>query len=248
MHAKSRLVLLTGPSGMGKSPLTRALHQCHPELAAKLLPLVLYNSRSPRPGEHDGVAYYFRSRGEIEALRNNARFLVIEARSDLQAVDLDDLRSALSAHDVLFEGNPFVARSLQTHPALKDFARLSIFLAPLSREEIVHLQAQPHLDLPGLITDIMRRKLLRRTRSQKGELSLQDLEEIERRAGSAYSELQLAHHFDSVIPNHDGEDSDNWQAFHHPIGDARRALLTFVDLLQGGSPSQAERWNATLLG
>jgi guanylate kinase len=93
----------------------------------------------------------------------------------------------------------------------------------------------------------MRRKLLRRTRRQKGELSLRDLENIERRAGSAFRELQEAARFEWVIPNHDGEDSDNWEAFYYPLGDARRALWAFVDLLEGRVPSCAEKWEAGLL-
>ncbi len=52
------------------------------------------------------------------------------------------------------------------------------------------------------------------------------LEEIERRTGSAYRELKEAHHFEYVIPNHDGEDRDNWEAFDHPLGDARLASAT----------------------
>jgi hypothetical protein len=66
----------------------------------------------------------------------------------------------------------------------------------------------------------MRRKLLRRTRRQKGELSLKDLENIERCASSAFRELQEAVHFEWVIPNHNGEDSDNWEAFYYPKGAA----------------------------
>lgn len=42
----------------------------------------------------------------------------------------------------------------------------------------------------------------------------------------------MAWHFQNVIPNHDGEDSDNWDAFYYPIGDARKTLLAFVGLLQ----------------
>ena len=45
------------------------------------------------------------------------------------------------------------------------------------------------------------------------------LEEIERRTGSSYRELKEAHHFEYVIPNHDGEDRDNWEAFDHPLGE-----------------------------
>ena len=116
--------------------------------------------------------------------------------------------------NAFFEGNPFVGRALQTHPRLVGIDRLSIFLSPLSKEEIVFLKApERNVSLPNLVTDIMRRKLLRRTRRQKIELSAKDLENIETRAASAYGELKEAAHFDYVIPNHDGEDSDNWEAF-----------------------------------
>ena len=64
-----------------------------------------------------------------------------------------------------------------------------------------------------LLTEMMRRKLLRRTRRQKGELSAADLKNVETGASSAYGDLQMAWHFQYVIPNHDGEDSDNWEAF-----------------------------------
>ena len=32
-------------------------------------------------------------------------------------------------------------------------------------------------------------------------------------------------------PNHDGEASENWDAFCYPLGDAREALLAFAALL-----------------
>ena len=93
----------------------------------------------------------------------------------------------------------------------------------------------------------MRRKLLRRTRRQKGELSLKDLENIEVRASSAYSELKKAHNFQYIIPNHDGEDSENWDAFYYPLGDARIALNAFVSLLAGDGVSGVEAWDESLL-
>jgi len=93
----------------------------------------------------------------------------------------------------------------------------------------------------------MRRKLLRRTRRQKSELSLKDLENIETRAGSAYRELKMACHFDAVLPNHDGEDSENWDAFYYPLGDARQSLLAFVALLRGDSSEWVEKWEPDLL-
>jgi len=105
----------------------------------------------------------------------------------------------------------------------------------------------PDGTLAGIITDIMRRKLLRRTRKQKGELSQKDLENIEKRASSAPAELHEAYHFDYVIPNHDGEDSEHWDAFYFPIGDARKALLAFVNLLEGRISSHLEQWDKELI-
>ena len=192
--------------------------------------------------------YHFRTQTQVEALRQQTRFAVLDVRDDLQALDLTELAALLGRGDAFFEGNPFVGRLLQTHPALSRVRRLSVFLAPLSKDEILFLKDPArNLSLPDMVTDVMRRKLLRRTRRQKGELSLSDLRNIERRAGSAFRELQEAVHFEWVLPNHDGEDSDNWEAFYYPLGDARRALLAFADLLEGRVPACAEKWEAGLL-
>jgi guanylate kinase len=242
-----RFIILSGPSCVGKGPLHNAFNKFYPEEAARLSKLVLYNCRSPRPGEIDGKDYHFRSREEIEGFRSKGNFIVLDVRGDLQAVDLDNVGQGLAAGDLFYEGNPFIGRKLQE--ALGSKANLlSIFLTPLSREEIQFLQSpERKLSLPDFLTDIMRRKLLRRTQRQKGILSLKDPENIERRASSAYVELKEAWHFDYVIPNHDGEDSENWDAFYYPVGDAYKTLLAFADLVTGRVPAAVEKWEADLL-
>lgn len=246
--ATGRLVILAGPSCVGKSPLDKTLAKFYPELRGRLRKLVLYNSRAPRPGELDGVDYHFRTRAQIETLRAQKRYAVMDVRGDLQALDLEELRALLAQGDAFFEGNAFVGRALQSHPQMTEVKRLSVFMAPLSKDEILYLRApERNASLPDLLSDIMRRKLLRRTRRQKLELSAKDLENIETRAASAYRELQEAWHFEFVIPNHDGEDSDNWQAFYYPIGDARKALLAFAALLEGGVPPGVEKWEEHLV-
>ena len=204
--------MLSGPSCIGKSPLIKALAQFHPDLHEKLQPLVLYNSRSPRPGEKDGEDYHFRQRAEIEKLKEKENFVVMDVRSDLQAFDLKELNGSLKKGDVLFEGNPFIGCTLFNSPKLKGIKRLSVLVAP-SGQEVDFLKEQSGVDLESLVTDVMRRKLLRRMQRQKGLLSQKDLEEAERRAKSAYRELSLAHQFDRVVANHDGEDSENWNLF-----------------------------------
>jgi guanylate kinase len=243
-----RLVILSGPSCVGKSPLHKALARFHPKLSEQLHKLVLYNSRSPRPGELDGKDYHFRTREQVESLKSDNRYAVLEVRADVQALDIPELESQLKQGDVLFEGNPFVGRALQTNPRLANVKRLSIFISPLSKEEIVDLKApDKNISLPNLLTDVQRRKLLRRTTRQKQILSLRDLEDIEKRASSAYRELQEAWHFDHVIANHDGEDSDNWEAFYYPLGDARKTLEAFAALLKADVPSNVEKWDQNLL-
>ena len=131
-----RLIILSGPSCVGKSPLRTALATFYPERWARLHTLVLFNSRAPRPGERDGVDYHFRSRTDIEDLRSQGHYAVLEVRGDLQALDLEELKTLLGRGDAFFEGNPFVGRLLQTHPLLADVDQLSIFLSPLSKAEI----------------------------------------------------------------------------------------------------------------
>ena len=70
---------------------------------------------------------------------------------------------------------------------------------------------------------------------------------IEIRASETYKELKQAWQFSYVLPNHDGEDSENWDAFYYPLGDARRALLAFVSLLSGETPPGVEKWEDDLI-
>ncbi|MEH1885497.1 MULTISPECIES: guanylate kinase [unclassified Nostoc] len=66
-----RLIVLTGPSGVGKGTLMRSLLQRHPELYFS----VSATTRSPRPGEIDGKNYYFVSRSKFEQLVAEGEFL-----------------------------------------------------------------------------------------------------------------------------------------------------------------------------
>ena len=242
-----KLIILSGPSCVGKSPLDKALYKFYPNLRKNLQHLVLYNSRAPRPGEQDGIDYHFRTREQILELKSSQQFAVMEVRGDLQALDINELKKQLNSGDVFFEGNPFIGRMLQTHENLEDIERLSIFMSPITKDEVEYFSTPRNNHVfKNILTNIMRRKLLRRTRKQKGELSMKDLENIEKRAESAFTELHEAHHFDYIIPNHDGEDSENWDAFYHPVGDARLAFLSFAEILKGHKPTHVEHWEKEL--
>jgi len=245
--SKGRLIVLAGPSCVGKSPLSKALRKFYPAQSSNLQTLVLYNSREPRPGEVEGEDYHFRTDEKIKALGSEDHFIGFNVRGDLQALDLKELKEDLKKNDVFFEGNPFVGHELLKHPELQSIKKVSAFMSPLSADEIQFFKTlEPLVHMQDLVTDIMRRKLLRRTRKQKGELGTLDLENIEKRASSAFNEMKFAPDFDYVIPNHDGEDSEHWDAFYYPIGDARRSLVAFHSLLIG-KPLFVEKWDKDLV-
>jgi guanylate kinase len=59
-----RLLVLSGPSGVGKSTVVREMRAHHPEIWMS----VSVTTRFPRPGEADGVHYHFVSDEQFDAL------------------------------------------------------------------------------------------------------------------------------------------------------------------------------------
>ncbi len=68
---RGRLFVISGPSGVGKSSLCRALLDRCPNLMLS----VSCTTRPPRPGEEDGVDYHFLSREAFERLIAQGAFL-----------------------------------------------------------------------------------------------------------------------------------------------------------------------------
>jgi len=66
-----KLVVISGPSGVGKTTLLRRLLDTYREL----IPSVSATTRPPRAGERDGVDYHFLPAGEFERRREAGEFL-----------------------------------------------------------------------------------------------------------------------------------------------------------------------------
>jgi len=69
--AHGRVVVLSGPSAVGKSTVVRRLREQVPDLQFS----VSATTRAPRPGEVDGVDYHFVSPGEFQQLIDNGDLL-----------------------------------------------------------------------------------------------------------------------------------------------------------------------------
>jgi len=229
---KNRLIILTGPSCVGKTPLINSFHKLNPQQAATLQKIVLFNNRTPRFAEKEGVDYYFRTKEEIEELRNNENFIVMEVRGDLQALDTSELLKQLQNNEVFYEGNTYISKILLQHPLLRDINKLSIFISPFSDDELLQFKSDlGEKEFENYTFNTMKSKLLRRAKKFGTELTEDVLKNIDQRATDAYYEMQDAELFDFIIPNHDGEGSDNWEDPIPENSDAYLAVKEFSNTL-----------------
>ena len=61
-EASGKLIVITGPSGVGKGTLVSLLLERHPQLKVS----TSATTRQPRPGEMEGVEYYFLNKKDFE--------------------------------------------------------------------------------------------------------------------------------------------------------------------------------------
>jgi guanylate kinase len=127
----ARLTVLSGPSGVGKSTVARALRVRHPQVWVS----VSVTTRRPRPNEHDGVDYSFVDDAAFDELVASGALLEWASfsgnRYGTPRAPLDEQIAA--GRPALLEIDLQGAR--QVREARAD-ARL-VFLAPPSWEELV---------------------------------------------------------------------------------------------------------------
>jgi guanylate kinase len=127
------LIMISAPSGGGKTTLCNQLLASRPDMVRA----VTCTTREPRPGEKDGVDYYFFSAAEFQRRVKTGEFIehaTVFGRSYgiLKSELLGKLRSG---KDVLLnvdvQGAATIRGRVQTEPELKR-ALVSVFLTPPS--------------------------------------------------------------------------------------------------------------------
>lgn len=71
IHRRGLMLVLSSPSGAGKTTLSRRLLDSDPEIEMS----VSATTRRPRPGEQEGRDYYFLSTEDFGIMRNRGEFL-----------------------------------------------------------------------------------------------------------------------------------------------------------------------------
>ncbi len=128
------LVVISGPSGVGKDTLIERLRERDPSLHYS----VSYTTRKPRPGEVDGISYFFVSRKRFEELIAQGFFLEYATYNGnyygTPVAAADEARAA--GNDILLKIE--VQGAAQVRKRAPD--GVYIFIAPPSKGELVRRQ------------------------------------------------------------------------------------------------------------
>lgn len=165
---KPRLIVISGPSGVGKDTVIEHMRLAHPDFVFA----VTATTRKRRPGEIDGVHYFFMERDNFMSLREQGEFLEsAEVYGHFYGVPKDRVRKALGS------GKTVVVKvDVQGAASIREIVPegIFIFLLPPSMAE-----------------------LMRRLRGRKTD----DPEALMSRISTASRELRAVRDFDYVVFN-----------------------------------------------
>ncbi|MHB8455355.1 MAG: guanylate kinase [Acidiferrobacterales bacterium] len=145
-----KLLILSAPSGAGKSSLAKALVGSVPGVAVS----VSHTTRAPRPGEEHGVHYYFIGQDEFVTMIKEDRFLE-HARvfDNYYGTARDSVERLLQAGkhvvlDIDWQGAQQIKKIMPQ--------AVTVFILPPSRESLAQRLADRGQDSPQTIARRMR--------------------------------------------------------------------------------------------
>jgi guanylate kinase len=141
-RSRGLLIVISGPSGVGKDTVIKRLLELDPKLRYS----VSYTTRQPRPGEVDGVDYRFVNREEFERLIGEGALLEYASYDShlygTPIVPLDQARAA--GFDIVLKID--VQGAEQVRKRAPDALR--IFLAPPNMDELLRRRTERHSESP----------------------------------------------------------------------------------------------------
>ncbi len=125
-----RLIVLSGPSGVGKDTVLTELRRLDPSLRYS----VSFTTRKPRPGEEDGVAYSFIDEPAFRTKADRGEFLEwAEVHGQLYGTSEERVKAALDrGEDIVLKID--VQGAAWIRPRIE--GAIFVFLLPPSTEEL----------------------------------------------------------------------------------------------------------------
>ncbi len=152
VESSSLLILISAPSGGGKTTLCQQLLAARPDMTRA----ITCTTRAPRPGEKAGVEYYFLEPAEFRRRQQAGEFIEHATVFDwsygiLRSELLDKLRSG---RDVLLnvdvQGAATIRERARSGPELQN-ALVTVFLTPPSIKVLEERLKKRGSDAPGEI-------------------------------------------------------------------------------------------------
>ncbi|MCY8974274.1 guanylate kinase [Bacillus atrophaeus] len=161
MKERGLLIVLSGPSGVGKGTVRQAIFS---QEDTKFEYSISVTTRSPRAGERDGVDYFFKTRDEFEQMIANNKLLEwAEYVGNYYGTPVDYVEQTLQeGKDVFLEIE--VQGALQVRNAFPE--GLFIFLAPPSLSELKNRIVTRGTETDALIEN--------RMKAAKAEIEMMD--------------------------------------------------------------------------
>ena len=139
---RGTFIVVSAPSGAGKSSICRRLLQAHPEIRFS----VSCTTRSPRPGEIDGQDYFFLSPEEFQKRIEQGDFAEWEENfGNLYGTSMRAMKESLAAGaTILLDIEPRGAKEIKK----KFRGGVFVFVLPPSQEELLkRLEGRGHESL-----------------------------------------------------------------------------------------------------
>jgi len=160
LPGEPKVLVITGPSGVGKGTIIRLFRERHPEFALS----ISATTREPREGEEHGRDYYFLTREVFEERVRNGEFLEhAEYAGNLYGTPRSELDRMIKALVLEIE----IKGALQIRRTLPE--ALQVFILPPSFETLRERLVGRGTDKP----EVIERRLAR---------AREELEEVEREA------------------------------------------------------------------
>jgi guanylate kinase len=161
--AKGIFIIVSAPSGAGKSSLCQRLMQAYPEIKFS----VSYTSRPPRPNEINGKDYHFISRKEFKDRIDQGEFVEwVENYGHLYGSSRNVMKEFIQdGRDLLLDIEPRGAKKIK-----QEFkGGIYVFVLPPSRSELLK-----RLEKRGHETDEVIQKRFRQAENELKEISWYD--------------------------------------------------------------------------